>query len=138
VNRNEILALLVRAADVGYDQGRTGQPHDGLAREVEARLGHELPLDDEANFRRALTLIHERIPDATVVTFETSDQDTYGFILFSHNGTGAIDGELDDELWPLLCNLRWNGVVGENKHGHAMWNLVTRENLMTGEGVSSS
>jgi hypothetical protein len=227
VNREKVLQLLLRAADVGYDQGRTGQPHSGLEREVKNRLGYELELptskvpsvvdlgdlvhegeviirltngwtlrsggesrasgeyvrlctphggehlywssdewrqdpvvvmgaiinaaagydaesggrlpadplagrlaEDEINFRRALSLIREFIPSATEATFSTSDQGHYGFTFTSHNGPPIDDeAELDDALWPLLCNLKWDGVVGDGHSGHATWNLATGEKI---------
>ena len=32
--------------------------------------------------------------------------------------------QVDDDLWPFLCDLDWNGVVGEDWHGYAEVDLT--------------
>jgi hypothetical protein len=66
------------------------------------------------------------------MTLQTSDQDTYGFIL---TGVQDIDGNellpawddftaplagLPDAVWDQVCDLEWDGVVGENRGGYAL------------------
>lgn len=79
--------------------------------------------------RQAATFIQERVPDAKAFKLQTSDQSTYGFVLHDvilKSGSHLSDVDLglltklaDDEVWMFLCNLDWDGVVGEDAGGYA-------------------
>jgi hypothetical protein len=84
---------------------------------------------------RAMLIIQEAAPTAATVDLETSDQDTYGFVL-----TGVQDAEgndllpdwgdfkhplagLSDEVHDEISDLNWDGVVGEDRGGYVTIDL---------------
>jgi hypothetical protein len=82
--------------------------------------------DEERDLAIAKSIVKHRFPTAVSVQFATSDQDTYGFNLAgvtlpegAESPSVRALGLLGDEVWPFVCDLRWNGVVGEDKHGDA-------------------
>jgi hypothetical protein len=95
--------------------------------------------DDESNLRNALRTIREAVPQAARAQFQTSDQDYYGFNLTDillADGTSAMDPQdttefdrLSNDLFDYLCNLSWNGVMGEDRGGAADLEIPTAEQL---------
>jgi len=88
----------------------------------------------------ALQLIHDLVPDAVFADFETSDQDRYGFTLRALRATADgpnllpnwndTDHELSgvtEDVFDLISDLNWNGIMGEGYGGYVTWNVVTNE-----------
>lgn len=81
------------------------------------------------NLQEALDEIRDNIPNSAYALLTTSDQnDGYGFILDDVVLTDGrrysdVDAEhlrtVQDDLYENLCDLDWNGVVGEDDHGDA-------------------
>ena len=82
-------------------------------------------LRDARNLRDAMELIAVRVPDAISVELETSDQNEYGFVVHDVLTGGQplsktdpdLLLQLQDETWDSLCNISWDGVVGESPEG---------------------
>jgi hypothetical protein len=83
----------------------------------------------------AMGLVLAAYPYATQLTIETSDQGHYGFVVNGITVPGRDDLSRDPAEWPgdleqiidqALCDVDWDGVVGESKSGHAVISLVTR------------
>lgn len=80
---------------------------------------------------RALEIIRERVPEAAFVHLETSDQDSYGFVLMSVTDADGVEllpdwsnsthplTSLSDDVTDEIGDLEWNGVVGEDRSGYA-------------------
>lgn len=78
----------------------------------------------------AIRIVHERVPAAVTMELETSDQDTYGFVLRSVRdaaGNELLPGwdnpgdplaGLYDDVVDEISDLDWNGVVGEGYGGY--------------------
>lgn len=78
--------------------------------------------------KRALDIIRLRQPEAAYARLETSDQHEYGFSLNAllndqFEVVAEVDTDLQNEVWDFICDLDWNGVVGEDKHGYAILDL---------------
>ncbi len=78
----------------------------------------------------AIEAIRQAHPTAVTATFETSDQNYYGFFL-----TGLIDSEGEEieptdavqgEVNEYVEGLDWDGVMGEDVHGYASVELRER------------
>ena len=80
-------------------------------------------IEDQANLTRFLRTVRRMVPNVKSVDLESSDQDRYGFVLTGvtlEDDTKLADLDMfEDVAWDYLCNLSWNGVVGENKGGYA-------------------
>lgn len=124
-----------------------GNGHDGSqARDAAERNAdhtpepldlHE-PLAQAWMLANALHVIRERVPEAIYVEMETSDQDLYGFTLTALRSTSdgpdllpdwadtrhALAG-LRDVVNDQICDLDWDGTVGEDRQGFVIWNLLT-------------
>lgn len=84
---------------------------------------------DAEHLAAAIEIIRAAVPDAVSAELQTSDQDTYGFILTDVAILGGDDTladveperlyKLRDDVFDHLCNLEWDGVVGENGFGTA-------------------
>lgn len=89
-------------------------------------------LTDRRNLTKALLAVKTSQPTATAVVLTTSDQNTYGFWLTDVTLPGGSLRETDpealdvlsDTVWDMLCDLDWNGVVGEDRHGNATVSCV--------------
>lgn len=74
--------------------------------------------------------VRELYPTATTLHVSTTDQNVgYGFVLDDIKGADGVTllpaderarYRVYDELWPMLGDLDWDGVVGEDKHGNAV------------------
>ncbi len=78
---------------------------------------------DEEVLDAALALLREKLPDAATATFQTSDQNIgYGFLLLSvWTAAGLpvqVTSELEDEVYDFVCDINWDGVMGEDVHGY--------------------
>ncbi|WP_157751950.1 hypothetical protein [Actinoplanes derwentensis] len=87
-----------------------------------------------------LRIIRRRVPDVVAATFETSDQDYVGFVLTgvelrTQDDAVQFDPEgldaLAEETWPLTSAIGWDGVMGEDKYGHARVSLASGEGSWT-------
>lgn len=83
---------------------------------------------DRADLDAALALIREHAPTAVTAGLETSDQQAgYGFVLLSVRDAEGREVDLpdaiDDRVSDLICDLNWDGVVGENRQGYATLDL---------------
>jgi hypothetical protein len=86
---------------------------------------------------RAIDIVLERVPDAVIMDLETSDQDSYGFVLRGlvdaagndllpdWAGPGHPLAGLDDDVTDELSDLDWDGVVGEDDGGYATIDLLS-------------
>lgn len=85
--------------------------------------------NDRRNLRMALLSIREVFPSAETAIFQTSDQGLYGFnlkavILTSgcklpeQDDVGTF-GRLLDDVWNDVCDIDWEGVMGEDDGGEA-------------------
>ena len=84
---------------------------------------------DRHDLRMALLTIREAFPSAETAIFQTSDQDLYGFTLeeviitngckLSEQDGAERFGQLFDAVWADICNIRWDGVMGEDYGGKA-------------------
>ena len=80
----------------------------------------------------AVKIVKGAYPDAVSFDLTTSDQNTYGFVLTGvtlHDGSVASNADddmykLDEALFPHLGDLDWDGVVGEDRGGHATISLT--------------
>ncbi len=77
----------------------------------------------------ATATIAGMVPEAYSVQLNTSDQNTgYGFwvaAVWDHGLSPLLDApdglsRINDAVYEYLCDLDWDGVVGENKYGTAM------------------
>ncbi len=88
----------------------------------------------------ALEFIREKVPVAVYADLETSDQDSYGFVLTALRSTPAGPDLLpswDDSTHPLagfrddigdqISDLDWDGVVGEDDGGYVTINVLTNK-----------
>lgn len=89
--------------------------------------------DDRETFDQVLATIRELFPEVAKVQFGTRDQTNgYGFVILemlkAADADGVEHGIVDDDpRWDALdrrvdddlANLRWDGVVGEDKQGYA-------------------
>lgn len=78
----------------------------------------------------AMSMIAERVPGAAMVDLVTSDQDSYGFNLTGVRNADGVEllpdwqdtehplASLADDVWDMLADLNWCGVVGENRGGY--------------------
>lgn len=84
---------------------------------------------DWRDLRRALAVVRRTYPRAAAVHFATSDQGLYGFTLagVEVDGVRIADGDpflhLADEVWELICNIAWDGVMEEDEQGDARMDL---------------
>ncbi len=131
-----------RHEGIGYEfdgsQVKDGERLDGI----------HVPLPEPIRSRRAqmwmlacaYELIKVRVPVARYVELETSDQDTYGFVVTALRS--APDGpnllpSWDDTQHPLLSfvddindqvsDLEWDGVVGEDQGGYVTVDMETNK-----------
>lgn len=88
-----------------------------------------------AMLTRAMLIIALAAPSAATVNLETSDQGRYGFVLRSIQDadgnelmpttwtSGHPMNQVEDEVFGEICDLNWDGVVGEDYHGYATIDL---------------
>lgn len=78
---------------------------------------------DEQGKQLALDLLRSNHPDVVEVTFESSDQNYYGFWFLSATGADGAEVELTDteidEINDHVHDVAWDGVMGEDRHGYA-------------------
>ena len=93
-------------------------------------------MGDREDLAQALREIRRLVPHATAVKLETSDQNEgYGFILKDVLTDGqplsstspALLRDLESAVHEHLCDIDWDGAVGENKNGFATIQLVERD-----------
>lgn len=88
--------------------------------------GHDV---DAENVRAAIALVRERVPGAAFLSLETSDQNRgYGFTFCGVSDVSGreivlpadLDSTIESEVYDVLCDVDWNGAVGEDRHGYAV------------------
>ncbi|MEV6341866.1 hypothetical protein [Actinoplanes sp. NPDC051851] len=81
---------------------------------------------DSQNLLAALLVIRDKVPDAGIAHFQSSDQGYVGFILSDlelRSGESLAEVDPDrlanvaDDIWPLVSAIGWDGVMGEDKLG---------------------
>jgi hypothetical protein len=89
---------------------------------------------DRLNLAEALKRIRLDMPGAQLAHLETSDQDHYGFTLMTVIATDGAEMDVPEDtreaVDDLLCDLDWNGVVGETPQGYAVHEVGTRLTLV--------
>jgi len=92
--------------------------------------GKEMARDleqDKRTLAEALRIVRKEYPEAVSVTFETSDQNHYGFAMLSMIGGDGIElepfNDITDRVDELVCDIDWNGVMNESKQGYATIDL---------------
>jgi hypothetical protein len=115
------------AAGARLDAEHTPAPVDYRTDRIQRRM-----------LARAVEIIRERVPGAVFADLQTSDQDDYGFVLAAVTDEVGTDllpawddvthplAGLSDEVSGELCNLEWDGVVGEDEYGNVTIDLRGR------------
>lgn len=90
----------------------------------------------------ALDAIRRAHPTAVKVSFETSDQNYYGFLLDTVTDADGTEIELTDGLYGEVAeyveDLEWNGVMGEDRHGYATLKLTAPDTTNAGMATAGN
>jgi hypothetical protein len=107
------------AEQAAYDADHPAEPVD-----------FRLAVPQRALLTEALLRIRAEAPEVVLVDLETSDQDTYGFVLRGLRLAGGTDAGVtpedldgDGEVSDFIGDLDWDGVVGEDSRGYATIDL---------------
>jgi hypothetical protein len=85
---------------------------------------------DQLELLATLALIRTHLPTARLAHLQRStENDGYGFSLARVTDVAGHDLQLpsavDDEVADHLCDLDWDGLVGESPRGDASWDVHT-------------
>ena len=118
-----------RIAEVADDESAFGiATHTALIGTLDSDYVIDNRTGDARSLGEAVEIVKAAHPIAREMHLETSDQDTYGFVLTDVVLAGghllsATDpqnlAKLQDAVSDFLGDLDWDGVVGEDAHGHA-------------------
>jgi hypothetical protein len=80
-------------------------------------------VSDQQNLKHAIGLIEAKYPNAVSFNLERSNNHSYGFcpgvVTLTDGSEVDMPTDVESEVMDWVGNIRWGGVVGENKYGDA-------------------